>query len=154
MIAQYHCSVRNLCNMTYQCAIFVHLLNQYRHLFRTSHGNTTMADHFIPTTGTPVKVHHEEFLLTTALKLRIRFKPCCKKVLSKNIQVLGWHRLYSYERKQVLSEYALITENSTKRRLRRCTHYPVLMRYKIVRIYHIFNTRLKEGILAVASESY
>ena len=35
---------------------FVHLVDQYKHLFRTCPGNTTIAEHFIPTTGTPVKV--------------------------------------------------------------------------------------------------
>ena len=30
--------------------------NQYKYLFRTYPGNTTMAEHFIPMTGTPVKV--------------------------------------------------------------------------------------------------
>ena len=35
--------------------VFAPLLNQYKHLFRTCPGNTTMAEHFIPTTGT-VKV--------------------------------------------------------------------------------------------------
>ena len=32
------------------------LLEQHKSLFRTSHGSTTVAEHFIPTTGTPVKV--------------------------------------------------------------------------------------------------
>ena len=35
---------------------FVHLVDQYKHLFRTCPGNTTIAEHFIPTIGTPVKV--------------------------------------------------------------------------------------------------
>ena len=34
----------------------VTLLSQYKHLFRTCPGNTTVTEHFIPTTGTPVKV--------------------------------------------------------------------------------------------------
>ena len=32
------------------------LLEQYKSVFRTSPGSTTVAEHFIPTTGTPVKV--------------------------------------------------------------------------------------------------
>ena len=32
------------------------LIEQYKSLFRTSPGSTTLAEHFIPTTGTPVKV--------------------------------------------------------------------------------------------------
>ena len=32
------------------------LLEQYKSLFRTSPGSTTVAEHFIPTTGAPVKV--------------------------------------------------------------------------------------------------
>ena len=40
------------------CAIptFLPILNDYKSLFRTSPGRTTVAEHFIPTTGTPVKV--------------------------------------------------------------------------------------------------
>ena len=34
----------------------VPLLSQYKHLFRTCPGKTTLTEHFIPTTGTPVKV--------------------------------------------------------------------------------------------------
>ena len=36
--------------------VIVPLLSQYKHLFRTCPGNTTVTEHFIPTTGTPVKV--------------------------------------------------------------------------------------------------
>ena len=40
------------------CAIptFLTILNDYKSLFRTSPGRTTVAEHFIPITGTPVKV--------------------------------------------------------------------------------------------------
>ena len=40
------------------CAIptFLPILNEYKSLFRTSPGKTTAAEHFIPTTGNPVKV--------------------------------------------------------------------------------------------------
>ena len=41
-----------VCNVS----TFTPLLNQFKHLFRTCPGKTTMAEHFIPTTGTPVKV--------------------------------------------------------------------------------------------------
>ena len=34
----------------------VPLLSQYKHLFKTCPGKTTVTEHFIPTTGTPVKV--------------------------------------------------------------------------------------------------
>ena len=34
----------------------MHLLDQYKHLFRTCPGNTTIAEYFIPTTSSPVKV--------------------------------------------------------------------------------------------------
>ena len=35
---------------------FICVLDQYKHLFRTYPGHTTIAEHFIPTTGTPIKV--------------------------------------------------------------------------------------------------
>ena len=54
MIVQCHCSVRYdipMCNDP----VFVPLLDQHKH-FRTCPGNRTMTEHFIPTTGAPVKV--------------------------------------------------------------------------------------------------
>ena len=41
-----------LCNIS----TLAPLLDQYRNLFKTCPGSTNVAEHFIPTTGTPVKV--------------------------------------------------------------------------------------------------
>ena len=41
-----------LCNIS----TLAPLLDQYRNLFKTCAGSTNVAKHFIPTTGTPVKV--------------------------------------------------------------------------------------------------
>lgn len=59
MIVQYHCFGKKLvqydipvCNVP----VFAPLPNQFEDLFKTCPGNTIMAEYFIPTTGTPVKV--------------------------------------------------------------------------------------------------
>lgn len=41
---------------TCNISVFSPLLNQYKYLFRTCPGKTNMTEHFISTTGTPVKV--------------------------------------------------------------------------------------------------
>ena len=51
--------VESLCNYDVPpCAVPIlsSLLEQYKCLFRKSPGSTTLAEHFIPITGTPVKV--------------------------------------------------------------------------------------------------
>ena len=59
MTVQYHCLVRNHYNMIYHCVIFPHWLHCLISIgicFKTCPGSTNVAEHFISTTGTPVKV--------------------------------------------------------------------------------------------------
>ena len=65
------------------------LLNEYQEQFRTLSGCTTAAEHFIPTSGTPVKVPLPGFQPTTGLRLSDKLRRCWWKGSLKRAPVHG-----------------------------------------------------------------
>ena len=91
---------------------FICLLDQYKHLFRTCPGHTTIAEHFIPTTGTPVKVPPRRIPANYRSEVENQIQTMlCEGVIEECSS--PWMAPAVFVRG--ISEYVWIIESSTKR---------------------------------------
>ena len=88
------------------------IVHDYKELFQSIPGSTDVAQRFIPTIGTPVKVPPRQFQLTAVKKWNPSFKSCWMGALLKKVAAaFGWHQQCLYQRNQVTCAFASIIEH-------------------------------------------
>ena len=80
------------------------LLDEYKDLFRSIPGLTTLAHHYIPTASIPVRVPPEGSPSTTRRKSSIRLRKCYREGLLKKALDHGWPRQFLWRKNQVTSD--------------------------------------------------
>ena len=85
-------------------ALLATVLETYKHLFLTKPGKTNAAEHFIPTTGNPVKIPPR--------RIPVNYRTeCYNKVSLKSVLAHGWHLPCLYVKRTARSECVLTTGN-------------------------------------------
>ena len=102
------------------------LLEQYKSLFRTSPCSTTVAEHFIPTTGAPVKVTPHKIPANYHLDVERQIQIMLNEGIIEECSS-PWLAPAVFVRKKMGDIRICIL---IKEQLRTLTHYLVLMRYK------------------------
>ena len=105
---------------------FAPLIN-HKYLFRTCPGKTTMAEHFIPTTGTPVKIPPRRIPANYHTKVEHQIQTMLQEGIIEECSS-PWMAPAVFVRE--ISEYVLTIKSSIREPQRMHTHYPVLMRYR------------------------
>ena len=100
-----------LCNVS----AIAPLLCQYKNLFRTCPGSTTVAEHFIPTTGTPVKVPPRRIPANYRSEVESQIQTMLQEGVIE-VCLSPWMTPAVFvQKKPVISGYVWIIESSTRR---------------------------------------
>ena len=114
----------------------------HQNLFSTTLGVTTAAEHYIPTTGNPVKIPPHRIPAHFEIKLKNRSRQCWKMESLKKVVVLGWLRLYLFPKKSGDIRLCVDYRELNKKLSRMLIHYCFRVKYKTISPALNFSPRL------------
>ena len=109
------------------------VMQDYKELFRTQPGQTSLAKHFIPTTDSPVKVPPRRIPAHYRAEVEKQLQDMLEMGIIEESSSPWMAPWYSSQSRKVSSDYVWTTGNSTNVRSKMHTPYRGQMRHRIIR---------------------